>query len=308
MTLEDARDWIGQIAAYRDKYVWVLSLTGGEPFSNVPLLRAVMEIAGGYGFYTSVVTNGFWATSQEKAVQVLKSLPQICFLSVSTDVYHEEFIPLENVKNVIRAATECNIPYYVSVITENREEPGYRRIHAELLDLVGDPDKVMTGITFPVGRAMDQGDKLKYRMCSTPCHDVCTAASSPCIFPDGSVYGCIGPLIDLKHDQPLYLGSLRKHSVAEIFEKAETHSVLHALRLWGPAKIWKMLRDAGLGDRIPAEFVADSNCQACYALLADPAIRDWLQKLETDPDFRRKVAYGRLYYLEETGMLEYGGF
>jgi len=37
-------------------------------------------------------------------------------------------------------------------------------------------------------------------------------------------------------------------------------------------------------------------------------VREWLSQLEQDAEFRRKVAYGRLYYLDETGMLDLGGF
>lgn len=308
VSLEDARDWISQIAAYRDGYVWVLSLTGGEPFSNVKLLRAVMEFAAEKNLYISVVTNGFWATSQEMAVRLLKSLPQICFLSISTDIYHQEFIPLENVKNTIRAATECDIPFYVSVVTENKEEPEYRCIHAELLELVGDPDRIRTGITFPVGRAADMKENLNYHLSSEPCPEVCQAASSPCIFPDGRVYGCIGPLFDLKEDQPLYLGNVREQTVSDIFDRSETNAVLHAIRLWGPGRLHAMLKEAGLGDHLPASFVSGSTCQACHSMLSDPAVRDWLVHLEQDPEFRRKVAYARLYHLEETGMLDLGGY
>ena len=119
VSLEDARDWIRQIAAYSNGYVYVLSLTGGEPFSNLKLLRAVVEFAANK-LYISVVTNGFWATERDKAKQLLQSLPEICFLSISTDLYPEKFVLLDNVKNAIWAAQECGIPFYVSVVTDNR--------------------------------------------------------------------------------------------------------------------------------------------------------------------------------------------
>jgi len=45
MSLEDARDWIHQIAAYRNGYVIVLSLTGGEPFSNLKLTPGGYEVS-----------------------------------------------------------------------------------------------------------------------------------------------------------------------------------------------------------------------------------------------------------------------
>jgi len=307
VSIEDAHDWIRQIAAYRNGYVYVLSLTGGEPFSNLKLLRAVMEFAAENKLYISVVTNGFWATERDKAKQLLKSLPEICFLSISTDLYHQKFVPFENVKNAMWAAQECGIPFYVSVVTDNKEDLAYQRIHTELLKLA-DPKNIRTGIIFPVGRAADIKDELRYSLSSEPCPEVCQASSSPCIFPDGRVYGCIGPLIDLQEQQPLYLGSLREHSVAEIFDRSETNAILHALRLWGPSHFLSWLREAGMEDHLPTVFVPGSICQACHTILSDPAVREWLHQLEQDIEFRRKVAYGRLYHLKETGMLELSGY
>ncbi len=308
LSLDDARDWIRQIAAYRNGYVYVLSLTGGEPFSNLKQLRAVMKIAAENKLLISVVTNGFWATERDKAKQLLQSLPEICFISISTDLYHQKFVPFENVKNAIWAAQECNIPFYVSLVTDNMADPDYQRVHTEILKLVDDPEKIRTGIIFPVGRATDIKDDMRYSMSSEPCPEVCQASSSPCIFPDGRVYGCIGPLIDLQEQQPLYLGNLREHSVAEIFDRSETNAILHALRLWGPARFLSWLREAGMGDHLPTVFVSGDICQMCHAILSDPAVREWLHQLEQDTEFRRKVAYGRLYYLEETGMVELNGY
>lgn len=307
MSLEDARDWIHQIAAYRNGYVIVLSLTGGEPFSNLKLLRAVMKLAAENKLYCSVTTNGFWATERDKAKQLLQSLPEICFLSISTDLYHQKFVPFENVKNAIWAAQECDIPFYVSIVADNMADSDYKRIYANILELV-DPENIRAGITTPIGRAADIEDDLRYDLSSEPCPEVCQAASSPCIFPDGRVYGCIGPLFELQEKQPLYLGNLREHSVAEVFDRSETNAILHALRLWGPAWFISRLREAGMADHLPTVFVAGNICHACYTILSDPAIREWLQQLEQDPEFRRKVAYGRLYHLEETRMLELDGY
>jgi organic radical activating enzyme len=307
VALEDARVWIREIAAYRDRYVCVLSLTGGEPFSNLKLLREVMEMAAEAGLFVSVVTNGFWGASRESALKLLKSLPQICFLSISTDIYHQKFVPYESVKNAIWATRECGIPYYVSIITDRDDDPEFLRVKSEVLK-TSEAENIRTGITFPVGRASEIKAQLKYSVTSEPPKEACQAASSPCIFPDGRVYGCIGPLIDLQADHPLLLGSLRETPMHEILDRAETNAVLHALRLWGPKRLITMLREAGLGRHLPFEFVTGSICNACFSLMSNPAVREWLQQLEQDAEFRRKVAYGRLYYLHESGMLEVGGF
>jgi MoaA/NifB/PqqE/SkfB family radical SAM enzyme len=307
VSMIDARNWIRQIAEYRNRYVYILSLTGGEPFSNLKLLRDVMECAAENRLYTSVITNAFWATERKKAKQILQSLPEICFLSISTDLYHQKFVSFDNVRNAVWAAQECDIPFYISVVADNMEDPDYKRVIKELMKLT-EPENIHTGITFPVGRAADIKDELRYSLSSEPCPEVCTAASSPCIFPDGRVYGCIGPLLELGKQQPLYIGNLREHSVAEIFDRSETNAILHALRLWGPARLISWLREAGMGDHLPHVYVAGSSCQACYSMLSDPAVREWMRKLEQDEEFRRKVAYGRLYHLRETRMLELSNY
>jgi organic radical activating enzyme len=307
MSLEDAREWIRQIASYRNHYVYVVSLTGGEPFSNLKLLRRVVEFAAEYKLYVSVVTNGFWATKRETAKQLLQSLSEICFLSISTDIYHQRYVPFEHVKNAIWASQECGIPYYISIVTENESDPDYQRVKSELLELTA-PERIRTGITFPVGRASQITSQLKYRVSDCPPKEACQAASSPCIFPDGRVYGCIGPLIGLQHEHPLLLGSLHDSSLADILDRSETNVVLHALRLWGPNRLIALLREAGLNQHLPIMYVEGSVCNACYSLLADPVVREWLSQLEQHAEFRQKVAYGRLFYLNETGMLELGGF
>jgi pyruvate-formate lyase-activating enzyme len=305
MRLEDARNWIRDIASYRDGYVYVLSLSGGEPFSNIELMRAVMELAAASELCVSVVTNGFWASSRERAMQLLQSLPRISFLSVSTDVYHQKFVPFESVKNAIWALRECGIPYYVSIVTDNEDDTDFKRIKSDILKTSG-PENIRTGSIFPVGRASRIRSKLRYTLSDQPPREACQAASSPCIFPDGRVYGCIGPLIELEHDHPLLLGNLRDSALHELLNKSETNAILHALRIWGPSRLIAMLREAGLSRYLPFEYVSESVCGACFSLLSDPTVRHWLRELENDAEFRRKVAYARLYYLNETGMLEVG--
>jgi len=306
VNLDDARDWIRQIASYRNHYVYVLSLTGGEPFSNLTMLREVMELAVECKLLVSVVTNGFWATKRHTAKKLLESLPKICFISISTDQYHQKYVPFERVKNAVWAARECGIPYYISVVTENESDPDYQQLNSELVQITA-PGAVRTGITFPLGRAAEATAQLKYKTSSVPPKEACQAASSPCIFPDARVYGCIGPLIDLRYDHPLLLGNLRDSSISEIFDRAETSVALHALRLWGPNRLISLLRDSGLGVHVPKSYIEGSVCNACYSLLSDARVRGWLRDLEQDADFRKKVAYGRLFYLSESGMLELGG-
>jgi organic radical activating enzyme len=307
VALEDARRWISEIAAYRDGYVYVLSLTGGEPFSELDHLRSVMELAASAGLFVSVVTNGFWAVSRSRAREVLESLPKIAFLSISTDVYHQEFVPFERCENVFRACQDLGVPYYVSLVADSEDSAEFQRIRAAVLETTP-ADAIRTGVTFPVGRAEEIKDQLRYPLSDEPPREACQASSSPCIFPDGRVFGCIGPLLELRGAHPLLLGNVRERPVADVFEAAETNVVLHALRLWGPSRLIAMLRGTDLASRLPAKYVTGSICNACHELFSDEAIRRRLLELQDDAEFRRLVAYARLHYLDEARMLELGGF
>jgi hypothetical protein len=98
------------------------------------------------------------------------------------------------------------------------------------------------------------------------------------------------------------LGNLRERSLHEIFDDAESNPVLHAIRIWGPWKLISMIKDSDWGINLPKEYVKNSVCYACYAIMSDPEIVKFLKDLKNDTEFTRKVAYGRVYYLKETIM------
>jgi hypothetical protein len=304
--LEDALDWVGQLAAYRDHYVWVLSLTGGEPFYNLSVLHKLSEYGAQQGLLVSAVTNAFWATSLHRAVRVLESLPSIRMLQISADYYHQLSIPFERIKNAIQAARACMLPYTIAVCTENESDPAYQDTIARLSALV-DPNLIYTAITFPVGRAAESCDSSHYSYSQEPPISACTAGSSPIIFPDGRVIACIGPVIDLDGSHPLLLGNLNRESLAEVFDRAQSNPVLHAIRLWGPRKLIEIIQQAGFGDLLPQRYYGNSVCSACYQLMANPEIVDFLSELARDFSYQRKIAYGRVYYLREPEMVELMG-
>jgi MoaA/NifB/PqqE/SkfB family radical SAM enzyme len=302
MREEDARDWIRQIADYRDGHVKVVALTGGEPFYNVESLRAISDFAAASGRLVSVVTNAFWASTPEKALCVLKTLPSIKMISVSTDIYHKLAIPLEWVKNAVDAARACGISYSVSVCTENEQEAGYLDILRQVQEFAP-KELIMTAIALPVGRAQNMLGRDHYDSTSEVPVSACATGSSPVIFPDGRVIGCIGPVIDLPPGHPIYWGNVRETPLREIFDRAQTNTILHALRAWGPRKLIPMIQDAGLGDHLPTWYIRDSVCDACYKLMADERIVEFLDHLAEDPGFKRTVAFARAYYLREPEMV-----
>jgi len=300
--LDDASKWIEQIANYRNGYIKVLSLTGGEPFYDLNKLAALSSFGEKKGLFVSAVTNAFWASTPKIAVNTLKNLSAIKMMAISSDAYHQKCIPFERVKNAVNAAKTLGIPFQIGVCTENLDDEDYKKI-VHKLEEITEPDNIKTAITFPVGRALKIKNP-KYVSSTEPPASACSAGSSPIIFPNGNIIGCIGPVINIKTDHPLLLGNLQLNSLKEILDNSETNPIYHAIRIWGPRKLVTLANDAGLAKFLPEKYVKDSVCHACYSLVSNRRIRTFLQSLARDPEFRRKVAYARLYYLRESRMFE----
>ena len=301
MELTDARQWIHQASSYRNGQFKVLSLTGGEPFYNLDLLRQISDIAEKAGLLVTVVTNAFWAFTRETALDTLKSIPAVRMLAVSADAYHQAEIPIERVQHAVAAAQQLELEYSVAVCTENEQDETYLSFLRKLEAFVS-RDRINTATTLPVGRGATSLKGSQYEASHVPASSACWAASTPMIFPDGRVVACIGPVISLRNSHPLLLGNAKRTPLSEILDQAQLNPILHALRVWGPSKLIDLLGQSGWADLLPNNYIKGSVCAACYSLMSDCRVIVCLNQLAQDPNFVEKVAYGRLYYLKEEEM------
>ncbi len=87
-----------------------IHLSGGEPFGDFDNLLAILQAIqrAGLGPVQKVETNGFWATDDGIARARLQALREAGLerLDISTDVFHQEFVPIENVRRATRLARE----------------------------------------------------------------------------------------------------------------------------------------------------------------------------------------------------------
>ncbi|MBU0638238.1 MAG: radical SAM protein [Planctomycetes bacterium] len=85
-----------------------IHLAGGEPFLDWPHLASLVRAARNAGLSSveKIETNGFWATSDgltRARLELLDAL-NVGQLIISTDVYHQEFVPLERVRRCVEIA------------------------------------------------------------------------------------------------------------------------------------------------------------------------------------------------------------
>lgn len=91
------------------EWVW---FEGGEPFLYYPVMLKGIQEAKALGFKVGVLSNAYWATCLDDAVEWLRPLAELSIadLGLSSDPYHGEEIEAERVKYGIEAATKLGIP------------------------------------------------------------------------------------------------------------------------------------------------------------------------------------------------------
>ena len=109
MTLQDIRHILQQA---RDLgTIKSIYFEGGEPFLYYGTLLKAVQMASGMGFQVGIVSNSYWATSVEDAVEWLRPFAGLLQdLSVSSDVYHWSEEVSRQSQNAQAAAEQLGIP------------------------------------------------------------------------------------------------------------------------------------------------------------------------------------------------------
>ncbi|MBU0984096.1 MAG: radical SAM protein [candidate division Zixibacteria bacterium] len=309
MDVAEAAGWLTQLAVLDGDGVTAIGFTGGEPLCCRDKLFGLAAQARRLGLPFTIVTNGYWARSQQETRYLLSELSPIA-VRVSTDAYHSDYIPLQHVERIYLACRELNIACDIAVAYSSRTLLVTRAIISRLLTFAP-AEAIRTTRLLPGGR----GD---HRQHYSSDHDPNLAASdTPCLFasvpyilPNGDVFACIGPALTLpQHDHPLYLGSLRTQSLHDIRTAAEQNAMLHGLRLWGPRFWHRLIERRGPRETLPRGYYSNSPCEGCVTLLRNRAATDFLARAGKSADLQRVVARARRETLgEETPALDAHGY
>jgi len=117
MTLQNVRHILQQaedLGAIR----WIY-FEGGEPFLYYAILLKGIQEAASMGFRVGIVSNGYWATAVEDALEWLQPFVGLVQdLSISSDLYHWSEELSQHAKNASVAAEQLGIPVGIISIAQ----------------------------------------------------------------------------------------------------------------------------------------------------------------------------------------------
>lgn len=252
-----------------------LELTGGEIFLFYRELVAALARAHGHGLEVHVNTNACWAKSPALARRRLAALQPLGLtkLILSTDRYHQEFIPLARVLNALAAARALGIAATVTVC-HLADDPDLLATVAALHPCTS---QIKLQSIAPYGRAagLERG-----RMACCPL----ARAGRPCdgggptVSPDGRVTLCCAPPMwfapEIAQRSPLVLGWLDREPLPAILERARRDPFLQLLAAEGLAGIAARLETLAPGVLRPRPEGYFGSCDLCAAVLGSQPLLD----------------------------------
>jgi len=218
---------------------------GGEPFLYYAVLLKSIQEAAAMGFQVGIVSNGYWATDEEDAVEWLRPFAGLIQeLSISSDLYHwsEKFSP--HAENATVAAKQLRIPLGVISIAQPEA------INAA--SAIGQLPAGESAVLYR-GRA---AEKLAAQAALRPWEQF-----TECLYEDlrepGRLH--VDPFGNLHICQGISLGSLFEKPLREICETydPDSHPITGPLLEGGPVELLRRYK-------LPHEERYADACHLCY--------------------------------------------
>jgi organic radical activating enzyme len=271
-------------------------VSGGEPFVHKKSLYYLSTSLLKVGKKLWVNTNGFWATSLDSAIKMLEDeMPGVNRLYLSTDTYHQAFVPLERIGFAALAATKLNIEVVISIATTSQREEielsNLRQVMGRNLE-----EKVFI-TTFPLesaGRGVNLEEAHWREHTSIPPKGLCSQIRQPVVMPDGKVSACCNTIVSRSLPlSPLWVGDITDIDIGAVHSGDYEDPLLWGIRTLGPADVLALIDNIEGQD---SSYRCGNVCDVCSSLMSNPVlaakarescrqIRSSLQKISSASNF-----------------------
>jgi hypothetical protein len=228
---------------------------GGEAFLYYPLLLEGVRQANALGFWVGIVSNGYWATSEEDARLWLDPLVEagLSGIDISSDLFHGASLETPESQRVRAAATTLGLS--ADVITVNLPE-GARA-----------PDQVQAGLPLTGGGVMYRGRAVEKLTAEQPRQHWMSFSHCPYEDLEHPSRLHVDPYGNLHLCQGLVMGNLFEQPLADILDDFDPHRdpVIGTLIKGGPTMLAMRYLDWNEPSYVDA-------CHLCYT--ARLALRD----------------------------------
>ena len=250
-----------------------VGFTGGEAFLYYDRLLECCEYAKSLGLRVTVNSNGFWGrdeSSARKKVEALKNAG-VELIAFSCDRYHQEFVPLEDLRTALRVTYECGVASAFSVmetVDSDDLEKFTEALRPEIYQTTVSPHPML-----PVGRALENFSDRKFLRFFETEEAKCTYMGMLQLGYDGCYYLCCSQFC---HDIPrINLGRADEVHIKDLPQKVASDDFLYVMLRRG--FVWYIELAKKYGFEIP-DYLC-SPCHCCYYVFRN---KELMEKIKSD--------------------------
>ena len=259
-----------------------IGLTGGEPFLLYPEVLEICRHASCKGLIVSCITNGYWARSEEETLAKMRELRAagLATLYVSTDTFHQAFVPVESVRRILRAGRRVGlfVGVYMDVTRQSMRLPDlFEALKEEMVE-----SAIFESPLFPVGRAQETLDAEDFFTRPGIPAEPCLRMNDLFVVPSGDVYPCCSAA---GMQPPLRLGNVHETLLAQIAARLQRSFFHRLLAQRGPGWFAQALIERELIPSLQPAYV--HACHLCYDLFSRPEWAAAVATLVEEEEIRR---------------------
>ena len=245
----------------------MIHFVGGDPFLHQDIMEAAFRHIASKGLLSAAVTSAYWATSQDKADRILKTLTHAGLnqLTISYDDQHAEFVSEEKIVFAYKAAIALGITTLISIVAD----PAAKINKAYMQRLLGSGANITEAAVNSTGRALEDAtpellesrrtNELAYR---GPCKSMLRQIS---VHENGALTPCCG-VIPMRDG--LRFGNIHRDTLDEAVNRAFNNPVYKWIAFEGPVAILRQITASTEHPLKDEDF--DGICHACDLLFTTP--------------------------------------
>jgi pyruvate-formate lyase-activating enzyme len=268
-----------------------LHISGGEPLLFPDDVRTLSTLGRQLGLPVAVATNASWATTFDKARHLLSRLPGVSQLLISTDVYHQEFAPVERAVNAAAAALDVGLTVTVNICRPRGAVSTTVENFKELLASHGDQIDVVTSDLELGGRA-DNLKEARWRSLSPDLPSGgCMQVRRPVILENKSVLACCNTTVAKRVSaSPLNAGTIGgSANLRSLLFALRSDPIIQILNVFGPSYFAQRLSHAARR-LLQKEYVIGDICSLCADMMSDQTITTEIKSIAESPDTQARLA------------------
>ena len=245
-----------------------VGFTGGDPFMVYDLLLESCAYAKSLGLRITVNTNGFWGRNEKRALEMLKALKAagVELLSFSADRYHQQYVPIEDLKTAMRLTQAVGMRCDISIMETAHSDDIVRMTEALRPEIY--QTSVVSHAMLPVGKALERVQDGEFIRHFETKEAKCGYFGMMQLNFDGNYYMCCSQFC--REIPRIKLGDAREVPLKDLQRRITSDDYLYVMLRNGLVWYINLARERGY--EIPNYLC--SACHCCYYVFRNQKLLD----------------------------------